>query len=283
MPRSHPPALQVVVEQTLRQACALPKGSKVLLAVSGGGDSTAMLHAMAALAGRLQLTLFAHGVDHGLRAEAQLELDGAEQFAKSVGVPFSRSRIQVRSGANLQARARHQRYAELRKVAQALSAQFIATAHHADDRAETVLMRLMRGSGPSGLAVLTPLSGDLLRPMIRVRKSDIVAYLHRHKIQYFEDSSNGDARFLRSRVRHVLLPRLQAESPSIVTHLNKLADRMLEFADNGKAAPWGLTRSQAECLATTIQCPRDGLEIALKGGWVLKFERKKIRDVRGGG
>ena len=230
MARSHPPSLQVVVERTLREECRLPAGSRIVLAVSGGGDSMAMLHAMAALANRLGLRLSAHGVDHGLRPEAALELDGAEQLADCLDVPFSRSRISVRRGSNLQARARSQRYEELRKVAHALSAKFIATAHQAEDRAETVLMRLMRGAGPAGLAVLAPLAEDLLRPMIRVHKSDVISYLRRHKIRYSEDPSNGDERYLRSRVRNGLLPRLQAESPSIVRHLNSLADRMLEFS-----------------------------------------------------
>ena len=283
MPRSHPPSLQVVVERTLRDECRLPTGSRIVLAVSGGGDSMAMLHAMAALAKRLGLTLCAHGVDHGLRAEAADELDGAEQFAATLGVPFSRSKITVQRGSNLQARARSQRYEELRKVAHTSSAQFIATAHHADDRAETVLMRLMRGAGPTGLAVLAPRTDDLIRPLIRVHKSDIAAYLGRYRIQYFEDPSNGDERYLRSRVRFGLLPRLQAESPNIVGHLNSLADRMLEFAEQGSTAPLGLTRLQAENLKRMIHEPREGVEIAMKGGWVLKFERRKIRVIRGGG
>ncbi len=283
MPRSHPPSLQVVVERTLREECRLPAGSRILLAVSGGGDSMAMLHVMAAVANRLGLTLSAHGVDHGLRPEAALELDGAEQLANCLDVPFSRSCISVARGANLQARARNQRYEELRRVAHALSAEFIATAHHAEDRAETVLMRLMRGAGPAGLAVLAPRAQDLLRPIIRVRKSEVLSYLRRHQIQYFEDPSNGDERYLRSRVRHGLLPRLQAESPGIVRHLNSLADRMLEFAEQGNATPLGLPRLQAENLRRMIRHPREGVEIALKSGWVLKFERRKIRVVRSGG
>jgi len=277
MTRSHPPSLQVVVERTLREDCRLPKGSRVLLAISGGGDSMAMLHSMATLANRFELELRAHGVNHGLRSEAKGELDCAEEFAKVLSIPFSRSVIDVSRGANLQARARNQRYAELRKVAHALSAQWIATAHHADDRAETVLMRLMRGSGPSGLAVLAPSSADLIRPMIRVRKSDITSYLQRYKIQFAEDPSNSDARYLRSRVRYGIMPKLTEESSGIVAHLNSLADRMLELSEDGSTTSFGLTKSQAESLRRWMLVPRDGAEIALKGGWVLKFERRKIR------
>jgi tRNA(Ile)-lysidine synthase len=236
----------------------------------------AMLHVVASLSKPLGLDLRAHGVDHGLRPEAQAELDGADELASALGIPFTRSKILVFRGANLQARARGQRYEELRKVAQTLSAQFIATAHHADDRAETVLMRLMRGAGPAGLGVLPPRTRDLLRPLIRARKSDIHAHLRRHRIQFSEDPSNVDSRYLRTRVRNSLLPDMLSESPAIVQHLNSLADRMLELSDGGNTS-LGISRSQAEELRRFIQIPREGAEIALGGGWVLKLERKKIR------
>jgi len=277
MPRSHPPALPVLVERTLREECHVLRGTRILLAVSGGGDSMAMLHATASVAPSLAIALHAHGVDHGLRPEASHELDGAECLARELGIPFSRSQLTVEPGSNLQARARAYRYAELRKVAQTLSAECIATAHHADDRAETVLMRLMRGSGPAGLAVLAPRAGDLIRPLSRARKSDISSYLARHEIRFAQDPSNCDPRYLRSRIRHQLLPTLLEESPGLVKHLNSLADRMLELTSAGNASSLGLARSQAEVLQRIIQFPRDGAEIALGGGWILKLERKKIR------
>lgn len=277
MPSSHPPSLLVVAERTLREKCKVPPGSRVLLAVSGGGDSMAMLHVMASLSNRLGLELHAHGVDHGLRSEAQAELEGARRLAQSLGVPFSSSRIAVLPGGNLQARARNQRFVALRQVAQTLSMSFVATAHHADDRAETVLIRLMRGSGPVGLAVLPPQAQDLLRPLICARRDDIRLHLERHRIQFAEDPSNKDPRYLRSRIRHHILPAISRESPGIVGHLNSLADRMLELDEANIVAPLGLTRSQAEALQRIIQRGCDGAEIALAGGWVLKLERKSIR------
>ncbi len=278
MTSSHPPALPVVVERTLREECHVLQGSRILLAVSGGGDSMAMLHAMASISTSLKIELHAHGVDHGLRPEASVELDNAECLARELGVSFSRSKLSVERGSNLQARARAYRYAQLREVAHSLSAECIATAHHADDRAETVLMRLMRGLGPTGLAVLAPRSGDLIRPLSRARKSHIIAYLGRHRIQFAEDPSNCDLHYLRSRVRQQLLPQLLTEAPGIVRHLNSLADRMQELTAVGNASSsLGLTRSQAELLQRMVQFPRDGAEIALPGGWILKLERKKIR------
>src|SRR3982751_2993891 len=141
MPRSHPPTLITLVRRTLVEECGPLKGRAVLAAVSGGGDSQAMLSVLARLAPTLRYRLSAHGVDHGLRSEAGSELDKAQALATKLGVPFARTQLALARGGNLQARARTARYAALREVAQPEDA-VIATAHHADDRAETVLLRL---------------------------------------------------------------------------------------------------------------------------------------------
>jgi len=279
MTSSHPPTLLKVVERTLRHDCQVQTNSTILLAVSGGSDSMAMLHVMSMLAPKFGLKLFAHGVDHGLRPEAKLELDGVATLAEKLAVPFSRSRIEVSRGSNLQARARAQRYEVLRLAAREVGAESVATAHHADDRAETVLIRLLRGSGPQGLGVLPARSADLLRPLIRARKSTILSHLQRHEIHYFEDPSNANRQYLRSRIRHELLPALRAESPGIVEHLNALADRMLECATDENSSSLGVSRAQTLELRRLITSPRDGSEIALGGGWVLKFERRRIPTI----
>src|SRR5512142_3181471 len=154
MSASHRPSLRTLVERSLRDECSVEHGATVLLAVSGGVDSTALLHVMASLRESFGFELHAHGVNHGLRPEAPLELDQAERIAASLGVRFDRTDLRIPKGGNLQARARQARYAALRQRAQTVGATWIATAHHANDRAETVLMRLMRGSGPTGLSVL---------------------------------------------------------------------------------------------------------------------------------
>lgn len=225
MARSHPPSLLTVVRRTLVEDCGPLAGRAVLAAVSGGGDSQALLSALGRLAPQLGFSLLAHGVDHGLRAEAARELDLAEALAQKLGVAFGRTRVQLGHGGNVQARAREARYAALRQAA-APHGALIATAHHADDRAETVLLRLLRGAGPRGLAVLPPRAHDVIRPLIRVAKSDVLLHLQRHCLDFAEDPSNRDAAFLRVRVRREALPLLRQLSPQIVRHLNVLADAL---------------------------------------------------------
>jgi tRNA(Ile)-lysidine synthase len=224
VPRSHPPTLIRLTERTLRDECRLERGERVLVATSGGGDSCALLHVLSILARGLGLSLVAHGVDHGLRPEAGSELDLAEALAERLGVPFGRSRVNVGTGANLQARARDARRTALEKAAAQASASRIATAHHAEDRAETVLIRLLNGATPAGLAVLPAQDGNRIRPMIRAGKADVVRHLARHRIPFADDPSNQDRRFLRVRVRLELVPLLKELSPAIVQHLTGLAD-----------------------------------------------------------
>jgi tRNA(Ile)-lysidine synthase len=125
----------------------------------------------------------------------------------------------------------------LRTAASRASADRIATGHHADDRAETLLMRLLRGTGPGGLAVLPPRDGDRIRPMIRARRVDIDAHVARHRIPHALDPSNDSPRYLRTRVRRELIPQLLRLSPRVVEHLCALADgAAVEMADRGVSA-----------------------------------------------
>ena len=224
MPRSHPPTLITLARAAFREHALAPRGSRVLVAVSGGPDSMALLHVMALLRAKLGLGVFAHGVDHGLRAEAAAELDVAAELAQQLDVPFARTGVKVEPGGNLQARARTVRWEALRAAASRAGAAVVATGHHADDRAETVVMRLLRGTTTRGLAVLPARDGDRIRPLYRARRLDIEAHVARHRIAHADDPSNRNPRFLRSRVRHEVLPALQRLSPRIVEHLCSLAD-----------------------------------------------------------
>jgi tRNA(Ile)-lysidine synthase len=225
MPRTHPPTLITLVRAAMRDYDLAPRGSTVLVAVSGGPDSMALLHVLAGLRERVGFGLFAHGVDHGLRAGAGAELDQAERLARGLDVPFDRTRVVVEPGGNLQARARNARWSALTAAAARSGASRIATGHHADDRAETVVMRLLRGRCQvRNLAVLEPRSGDRIRPMLRARRTDIDAHIARHAVPCSIDPSNSNPRFLRVRVRTEILPAMERLSPKIVEHLCALAD-----------------------------------------------------------
>ena len=248
MARSHPPTLITLVDRTLREECGVVRGSRVLLALSGGGDSVALLHVLSLLSKKQGFSLLAHGVDHGLRPEARAELDRAEAHCLALGVAFSLTVLALTNGGNLQARARDARRAALSVAAQNAQAELIATAHHADDRAETVLLRLLRGAGPVGLSVLPPRTGIWIRPQCRARKADVSAHLLRHQLEFAEDPSNLNRRFLRTRVRFELLPLLEQLSPQIVSHLCALADALGESATSGPSVP-ALTDEQGVALS----------------------------------
>jgi tRNA(Ile)-lysidine synthase len=226
MPRTHPPTLITLARAALHDHALVPRGGVVLAAVSGGPDSMALLHVLALLRRRGAFGLFAHGVDHGLRAEASAELDLAEAFARTLDVPFARTCVTVPAGGNLQARARVARWAALREAAARAGADRIATGHHADDRAETMLIRLLRGTRARGLGVLPPRDDDRIRPFYQARRADVLAHIVRHHLPSIVDPSNADPRFLRTRVRQEILPALERLSPRIVEHLCRLADEL---------------------------------------------------------
>jgi tRNA(Ile)-lysidine synthase len=249
-----------------------------MVAVSGGTDSTALLHVLSSLSAVRGLVLFAHGIDHGLRPEAGSELDRAEAFAAQLGVPFSRTRVKIEGSGNLQARARTVRYVALREQAAKLGDCLIATAHHADDRAETVLLRLLRGTGLRGLGVIAARDGDLLRPMLRARRSDILAHLSRHDLEFASDPSNQNPKYARVRVRHELLPLLESINPSIVEHLCAIADeaftlRATSEIDEPKTT---LGRRQRIALEQAISEKQSGFELPLDDELMLVLKRITI-------
>jgi tRNA(Ile)-lysidine synthase len=254
LPRSHPPTLITLARASVREHELIARGATVLVAVSGGADSMALLHVLSLLRRELAFGLFAHGVDHGLRAEAAAELDVAEGFARALDVPFERTRVLVAGGGNLQARARSARWEALRSAAARAGATRIATGHHADDRAETMLIRILRGTRARGLGVLPPLDGDRIRPLSRARRADVEAHVLRHRIPHCNDPSNADPRFLRTRVRLELLPLLERLNPRVVEHMYVLADDLAALTPS----PAKQRRSEQAGPAKTKTEPTEG-------------------------
>lgn len=279
---SHPPSLLRIVERTLREECRLAVGDCLLLAVSGGGDSMAMLHVLGRLAPRFGIRLYAHGVDHGLRPEAGRELDLAAGLAAQLGIEFSRSSLSLEHGPNLQSRARGLRYQALNQRAVDLGAAFVATAHHADDRAETVILRLLRGAGLHGLGVLPARRGQLVRPLVRARRADILAHLRRHEIAFASDPSNQNTHYLRVKVRLEILPALAAVAPRIVDELCAIADEAVELRDALESGlPNAIGRGAiADEAVESRDAPESGLPNAIGRG-AMADEAVESRDAPG--
>ena len=285
---SHSPSLLTQVSRTLKEDCDLAPNERILVAVSGGGDSQALLDVLARLQPQFGYELHAHGVDHGLRAEAAGELALAQLLAESLGVPFTSTRLQLTDGGNLQERARDARYEALDAVAEKLHFTSLATAHHADDRAETVLQRLLRGAGPPGLGVLPARDDSRIRPFLRSRKSAIISHLQRHELTFANDPSNRDSRFLRVRVRNELIPLMESLSPRIVEHLNGLADDLLEEPLEGlsdrQGRPILLKRSQIEALRRARRLGQRHLSVPIdektEAGFSEQTGKLELRNAR---
>jgi tRNA(Ile)-lysidine synthase len=206
----------------------LAGGETVLVAVSGGADSLGLLSILHALAARWRLTLHVLHVDHALRADSGRDVGVVHALADRLRVPVHVERVRVGSGS-VEAAARAARYAALDAWADRLGASRIAVGHTADDQAETVLMRVLGGAGVRGLASIWPVRGRVIRPLIEIRRQALRQALTAEGIAWVEDPSNRDPRFLRTRIRHELLPRLAASYGSdLVPPLAELARRARE-------------------------------------------------------
>jgi tRNA(Ile)-lysidine synthase len=219
------------VRLTLAERGLFPARGTVLVACSGGPDSQALLHVLHTLRSEHRCRLVAASVDHGLRQEAARELDLAEELATALELPFVRLRVQVPPAASLQAQARRARYAALLACANEQGAVRIAVGHTLDDQAETVLARLLRGTGLEGLSAIEPRRADgVVRPLLDADRTLVHRYVQETGIAAAQDPSNGDPRFLRVRIRHQLLPALARENPRVVQLLANLADDAREGA-----------------------------------------------------
>jgi tRNA(Ile)-lysidine synthase len=218
------------VRRTARERALVASGDHVLVACSGGPDSTALLHVLHRLRRELEITLCAASIDHGLRLESAAEVQQVGAFAASLGVPFQSARIEIpKQGASIQGRARELRYAALREIASAQGATRTAVGHTGDDQAETVLARMLRGAGIRGLGGIEARRTDgVIRPLIDCRRSEVRAYAVERHLPFVDDPSNHQRAFERVRIRQEILPALSAEDPKIVEHLCALADEASE-------------------------------------------------------
>lgn len=225
-------------------------GASLLVAVSGGPDSLALLHLLSRFQRRQRLRVHVAHFDHGLRPDSGDDADFVGDIAATWKLPYTRAVADVRALApiygGIEAAARAARYGFLRDAALRLGVDAVVTGHHADDQAETVMMRLLRGAGPTGLAAMRPclryaqwrdigdyaagvsmLDGDdgpaLVRPLLRVERAALLAYCREHSLDPRHDSTNDSPDYLRNRVRGYIIPLLKTYNTHIVGALGRTA------------------------------------------------------------
>lgn len=213
----------------------IPLDSKLVLAVSGGADSMALADGVALLIAEGYCKATVLHVEHGLRGkDALADAELVRSFCAKKGLAFICEHVDVRGLVNVEKlsteeAARKLRYQVLAEQAQVLQADFIVTAHHSDDQAETVLLKLLRGTGIEGLSGMQVRSGKLLRPLLHLTRSHLEAYCALQNIDYCYDSTNDDLTYTRNRIRQELLPYLEkAFNPSIKKALVQTAEILQE-------------------------------------------------------
>ena len=262
------------VLNTICRHAMLRAGDRVGVAVSGGSDSVALLRIMEELSRREGVRLSVLHFNHSLRGEAS---EGDEQFvtdlAAQLALPFFSCREDVASVAraghwNLEDAGRRLRYDFFAGLVEKGKINRAAVGHTADDQAETVLARILRGTGPSGLAAIYPVNGCVIRPLLEIRRIELRQYLRELGQPWREDASNHDQTRLRSRLRHQVLPILEREiQPAVVANLGRLAKRSQEDEAFWKAVTRtivdSLVKREGNCLR--VRCA-DLLNACSKSG-----------------
>jgi tRNA(Ile)-lysidine synthase len=260
----HPPLVAQVADVIARQAL-IESGDRVLVAVSGGADSMALLHILHALAGEIGFGIEVGHFDHRLRDTSSVDRRMVEVTTTKLGYPFHCGEGDVHARADthdetVEEAARKLRYQFLSRVSDEIDARRLATGHTRDDQIETVLMRILRGTGIRGLAGVPLKRGRLIRPLLGVPHRRLVDYCREHHIPFIEDPTNRDRRFTRNWIRYELLPSVRTYYPNVGENLLRLS------------------RNAADALEKTRRANLPILGVALRreaeGAWVLD-----LRDV----
>jgi tRNA(Ile)-lysidine synthase len=220
------------IVSTIKRCTMLSAGDHVIVGVSGGADSVALLHVLHGLQRQWGLTLTVAHLNHMLRGEeARREAQFVAELAHSLGVACVAEERDVRrykqeTGCTLQEAAREVRYEFFLELLKRCTAQKVALGHHADDQAETLMLWLIRGTSLKGLAGMQPVrEHTFIRPLINVTRSEIEAYLTERQIQFIPDMSTREQHYLRNKIRHHLLPIIRKDyNPSIVATLSRLSE-----------------------------------------------------------
>ncbi len=265
------------VQKAAQGADLLPGAGVVVVACSGGADSLALLTALHSICGAgkrpfSHVRLHVAHLDHGLRAESAADAAFVRDYAATLDLPCT---VGIISPAERQewhgiseAAAREARHRFLRRVAADVGAERIALGHTLDDQAETVLLHLIRGSGTGGLSGMRPRAGDLIRPLLGLRRAATESYCAARHLIPRDDATNRDPRFLRNRVRHEALPVLSSLQPDIATILARTADVLAadaQFLRDAAERAWqGLAPDVAADRVTLARADLRRLPMALR-------------------
>lgn len=218
-----------ILEAFFRTEAPIRPGDGVVVAFSGGPDSTALLHGMTRLAALLSIRVVAVHLDHAMDSGSGERAREAARLAAALAVPFITARRDVpalrRAGESLESAARRERYGFLEEVREELGARFIATAHHRDDQAETVLLRLLFGSGVPGLAGIRRVYGAVVRPLLALPRAELARAVRAAGLLPVEDPTNRDLGTPRNLLRHRVLPLLAADDAGLAARLARLAGK----------------------------------------------------------
>lgn len=269
--------MREIVKQTIAQTQMFPKGARIVVGLSGGMDSVALLHCLRSLRAEGDWQISAVHIHHGLRgADADADAAFAADFAAGLGIPCAVRRVDVRAeakrrGIGEEEAGRLLRYALLREEAGADGR--IAVAHHEQDQAETVLMRLCRGTGLRGLAGMRPVREQICRPLLYCSRADILRYCTENALSWREDATNRTERYTRNKLRLRVLPLLREINPQAVHHMAEAASLLAEEEDF-------LAEQAAEAFrALRLDAPAEEVRLARTGLLALHpaLRRRVIR------
>lgn len=228
--------------ETIKKYNLISKNDKIVIGVSGGPDSICLLHILSEIKCKLNFEIYVAHINHMIRLEAEEETLYVHDFCKKIGIQCFIKRINVMEKSNLEKigteeAGRKVRYEFFEEVLQKVGANKIATAHNANDNAETVLMNIFRGTGTSGLKGIEPIRDEkFIRPLIECERCEIEKYCEDNNLQPKIDKSNFENIYTRNKVRNLIIPQLQEEfNPNIVKSINKLsklASQENEFIEN---------------------------------------------------
>lgn len=246
-----------------------PAGGTVLVAVSGGRDSVCLLHYLARLGTARGFSVAAAHLDHGQRPTAARDVAFVQSLCRTLDVPCHVGRADVPAlarelGVGVEEAGRRARYEFLERTADEIGAARIATAHHAGDQAETVLLHLLRGAGTRGLRGIPPVRGRVVRPLLQTTRAEIEAYLEKNHLGHVEDETNADTTLRRNFLRLELMPQIERFQPGTAANLCRAAELLRaeddyldglarsRLPDEGTRVPCGTLRDAPEVLRTRM-------------------------------